>query len=183
MRLFVACELPAVVRKSLAVIGSVFDPGSFRMKWVEEQNLHVTMKFLGDVPEGKLGAMREALGSVAFGPFTARVSGAGIFPPSGPPRVLWAGLEPPDAFVELHVAIDDALEGIGFGREMRFSPHVTLARVRSAGDAVSFRESASALRTESSGFDVGGFVLRSSVLTPSGPVYSDEAVFRAHAQP
>ena len=67
MRLFIACELPADVRKSLAGIASGFSSGSARMKWVEEENLHVTMKFLGDVPDGKVEKVKDALGVVAFG--------------------------------------------------------------------------------------------------------------------
>ena len=183
MRLFIACELPADVRKSLAGIASGFSSGSARMKWVEEENLHVTMKFLGDVPDGKVEKVKDALGVVAFGRFDARISGIGVFPPSGTPRVLWAGLEPTEGFSALHGAIEDALEGIGFERDgRRFSPHATLARVRSVDDLSSFRRSVSWIGMEGHGFSVESFILKSSVLTPSGPLYSDEAVFGARAE-
>lgn len=102
--------------------------------WVAPENLHVTLKFLGEVDEARLPSLREALAGAAapVPPFDLAVRGLGAFPSVGRPRVIWAGLgEGADAAAELARRVDEALASLGFPREDRpFAGHVTLGRVR-----------------------------------------------------
>ena len=102
--------------------------------WVAETNLHVTLKFLGQIEETRAGAVAEALASVAARTpaFALDVRGLGAFPtPPSRPRVLWVGLEPAIPLTALAREVDSALAALGFARESRsFAAHVTLGRVR-----------------------------------------------------
>jgi len=102
--------------------------------WVAAGNLHLTLKFLGAVPETRIesiaGALRDA--GLAGRPFEARIRGLGAFPSTGRPRVVWAGVtDGASQMTELARRVDIALAALGFAPEERpFSPHVTLGRVR-----------------------------------------------------
>jgi RNA 2',3'-cyclic 3'-phosphodiesterase len=102
--------------------------------WVTPGNLHLTVKFLGNVAEDRIGAIAGALERAAAGvqPFDAELVGLGAFPSATRPRVVWAGVtQGASAMVELAGRVDSALAALGFAREERaFSPHVTLGRVR-----------------------------------------------------
>jgi 2'-5' RNA ligase len=174
MRLFVAVEIPGEIRKKLASAQKRIGDGSAGIKWVEEHNLHVTMKFLGEVDEGKAGEIKEALDSVKQEPFTCDVNSIGTFPNEDYIKVIWAGIEPEQIFRNLHEKIEKALEPFGFGMDSRFHPHITLGRVRSVKDRERLRKSVAEIRSENFGsFDVGEFRLKKSTLTPGGPVYED----------
>ena len=103
------------------------------MAWVAETNLHVTLKFLGQIEESRVGAITEGLASVAARTpaFALDVRGLGAFPTPARPRVLWVGLEPAAPLRALAGEVDAALAALGFARESRsFAAHVTLGRVR-----------------------------------------------------
>ncbi len=178
MRLFIAAGLPADVRGKLASAQGKIGDECAGIKWVEEENLHVTLRFLGEVDEGKVEGIKESLGSVKQEPFVCSVRGLGAFPGPDRVRVIWAGVEPETPFMKLHGKIDNALERHGFQKDSRFHPHVTLGRVRFVRDRAKLSESVSSLRGEAFGnLEVGTFALKSSRLTPSGPVYGDVGVF------
>lgn len=135
MRLFVALEIPSAVRDNLAaLIGELraIDASSTKNKarWVRAENLHVTLKFIGEVDAGRLDAMRAALGEVsAGGAVELRFRGLGFFPNDKRPRVLWAGIVASPNLAPLAAMIDARLEKLGIARETReFAPHLTLAR-------------------------------------------------------
>lgn len=133
VRCFVAIDLAAGVRAAIAAVTSALAAGGGDVRWVTAQNLHVTLKFLGNVPEADVGALRVALGPVAarVAPFTIRVAGLGFFPGSRRARVIWVGLDGP-ALGVVAAGVDEALGVLGFPREARpFAPHVTIGRVRS----------------------------------------------------
>jgi 2'-5' RNA ligase len=135
IRAFVAVELDPETRKSLRREAERLAASGAEVKWVAEENLHVTMKFLGQVdrravPE-VLKALKEAVGEVK--PFRAEVAGAAFFPTPVRPRIVAAGVEPQAAqgLAELAARLEDALAELGFGRERRaFRAHVTLGRVK-----------------------------------------------------
>jgi 2'-5' RNA ligase len=139
MRLFIGIELPdALKRRAAAAAARVREhigrtAPQARLRWVEPANLHITIWFLGEVPEPRVEALvaslKEPLGAR---PFTLRVAGAGAFPQSGPPRAIWLGLA---AGVEGLRAVHDQLKRrllpLGFEPEKRpFSPHLTISRVK-----------------------------------------------------
>jgi 2'-5' RNA ligase len=130
MRLFVALEIPSEVRKNLASLIESLRAVSPQTRWVRPENLHVTLKFIGEVPEAKLSVIRGALASVrSEQPVTLDFRGLGFFPNEKHPRVFWAGIEASPDLKTLAAEIDGATEKLGIPREQRpFSPHLTVAR-------------------------------------------------------
>ncbi len=138
VRCFVAIELNEEARSALAAL-QVRLQGADRMatqavKWVAPQSIHLTLKFLGQVPGSKIQAIVEALGNACWGcePFELSLAGAGCFPNPQSPRVLWVGLEGDlERLASLQQAVEGALGKLGFPPEDRpFKPHLTLGRVR-----------------------------------------------------
>jgi 2'-5' RNA ligase len=112
--------------------GRVADAG-LRVAWVPAANLHLTLKFLGSVPEESLEAIAAAVGRVAarHAPFEARARGLGAFPSAAHPRILWAGVDGGEALKRLQADVEGALAELGFAKEERaFHPHVTVGRVK-----------------------------------------------------
>ncbi len=125
-RLFIALTLPAPVRDVLAALATPL-PG---VSWTRPAQLHVTLRFLGDVPTDTIDAMVERLAKIRVAPFILPIEGVGTFPPNRPPRVLWIGVgnAHPRLF-QLRQRIDDALIASGVQLDVRtFHPHITLAR-------------------------------------------------------
>ncbi len=130
MRLFVALEISPEVRETLsALIGELraLGPGA---RWVRPENLHVTLKFIGEAPSEKLPAIRVGLAQARpTGSISMEFTGLGFFPHERSPRVFWVGIRPGEALARLAGEIDGCLASLGIPRERRaFSPHLTLAR-------------------------------------------------------
>ncbi|EWY37879.1 2'-5' RNA ligase [Skermanella stibiiresistens SB22] len=129
IRLFVALELPEPVRDRLIGLGGGV-PGA---RWTERENLHLTVRFIGEVENGVVPDIDAALAAVSAPGFELVLDGVGQFGSGAKSRVLWAGVERNDALVHLNQKVESALVRAGLPREeRRYSPHVTLARLRSA---------------------------------------------------
>lgn len=130
MRLFVALEIPEEIRSALGIFLKELRGIAPQAKWVRVENLHVTLKFLGEVPPAKVSAMESALGAIRSArPVTLDFRGMGFFPNEKRPRVFWAGMEASANFKALAEDIDHGLHQLGFPLEDRpFTPHLTLAR-------------------------------------------------------
>jgi 2'-5' RNA ligase len=130
MRLFVAMEIPSTVGENLASLLESLRAVSPQTRWVRSENLHVTLKFIGEVPQAKLAGIRGALAGVrSEQPVTLDFRGLGFFPNEKRPRVFWAGIAASPSLRTLAADIDGATEKLGIPREQRaFSPHLTLAR-------------------------------------------------------
>ena len=135
-RVFIAIELPAGVRQKLkAHIGRLRESvPEASASWSREDNLHLTLKFLGDTPVSRIESLSQATkrAASAVSSFELVVKGCGAFPPRGQPRVLWIGVEDPSGQLsKLHQALEDRCAQAGFAREQRsFHPHLTIARLR-----------------------------------------------------
>lgn len=172
MRLFTAIDLPETLRMRLCdMMGGV--PGA---RWVEDENLHLTLRFIGDVDPRTADDIDAGFSGVAARPFDLTVSGLGSF--GTPPRVLWAGLRKSDALLRLVDKVDTVLTRlkIDFDRK-RYAPHVTLARLRDAPE----RNVADYIRTHndfpSEPFTVTRFVLYSSHRGNEGVTYVPERYY------
>jgi RNA 2',3'-cyclic 3'-phosphodiesterase len=130
MRLFVALEIPSAVRENLAALLHSLRAVSPQTRWVRPENLHVTLKFIGEVAEAKLAAIRGALAGVrSEQSVTLDFRGLGFFPNEKHPRVFWASIGASPNLKTLASDIDHATEKLGIPPEKRpFSPHLTLAR-------------------------------------------------------
>lgn len=174
-RLFIALTLPLAVRDVLAQTAESLP----NVTWTRPEQLHMTLRFLGDVPEEKIPPLIARLGTVHVAPFILPVEGLGTFPPNRPARVLWIGVGSghPRLF-QLRQRIDDSLLAAGLQLDLRtFHPHVTLARATENAA----RPIANWLHTHrefvAPPFRVESFDLYSSELRPNGAVHTLEHHF------
>jgi len=171
---FVAVEVPALepllrVREQLRHCGA-------DLRVVEGNTTHVTLKFLGDVPVSFVDRIENGIRNAAKGipPFTMTARGAGAFPNSAQPRVVWAGLQGAESLGVIARRLEDEMHKLAFPRERRdFTPHVTLARVRSPRG----RDRLAAVLSESATEEFGSaqvdhVTLFRSDLGPKGPSYT-----------
>lgn len=181
MRLFVALEIPSAVRQNLATLLDSFRAITKEPRWVRAENLHVTLKFLGEVGENKVDAVRSALGGIRSGnPVALEFRGLGFFPNEKHPRVFWAGMETSSNSKTLAEDIEGAMEKLGIPREKReFSPHLTLARF----ERQRLPEALGKLIAENQQREFGSlrtnkFHLIQSKLKPTGAEYTTVATFQ-----
>lgn len=133
MRLFVAVNLPADEKRRLGdALQSLTSP-SLPVRWVSHDGLHITLKFLGEVPDGEVPAVRGALrrASNAVPSFDVAIFGFSAFPSHSRPRIFWVGASLSPELGQLQTAIDSEFENIGYSSEHRpFTPHVTVGRLK-----------------------------------------------------
>ncbi len=142
MRLFIAINLPQEERARLDRDVRALRAARLPVRWVAADALHLTLKFLGEVPDARLAGIERALTGVAaeFPPFHLELKGLGAFPNVHNPRVVWVGIEAPPELRRLAGALEDAMADLGFPRENRpFSPHLTLGRAERDARAGDFR--------------------------------------------
>ena len=173
-RLFVAVDISDSIKHTLARMAFGL-PGA---KWVEPEQLHLTVRFIGEVEGSLFHDIRECLSRVESGEFSMRLKGIGHFPPRGKPRVVWVGIEKNDSLLFLKKKIDSVLARSGLEPEGRkYSPHITLARLKNTPvQKVGGFIAANSLY-ESESFGVQSFRLYSSLLTPKGAIHTVEAEY------
>lgn len=175
VRSFLAVEIPDPVRRSIAEATRRWRPRFPRATWVRPENLHLTVKFLGEVGEGRLRRLGDALEPVLapLPAVTVRLAGSGCFPPRGRARVGWIGGEA-EGLGAVVAAVEGTAAKIGFERERRrWSLHLTVARPRDPwleSDAAAFRELGEELDLPA--FTAREVVLFASELRPGGAVYT-----------
>lgn len=167
-RLFVAIRPPKTARDQLLrIMGSVSG-----VRWQTDEQLHLTLRFIGEVDRHRAEDVTAALGTVRHPPFGIALNGLGTFSSRGQPEVIWAGVTPHDQLKALHKKLDQACVRAGLEPERRtYSPHITLARLkRSSGSVAGLLGSAGGVTSEP--FSVEAFALFESQLTPDGAHYS-----------
>ena len=178
LRLFWAVNLSSEIKAKTADLQSQLKKSGADVKWVEEENFHLTVKFLGDTEPDLIPVMVEKVKKQvsSLDAFTLRIENLGVFPRKGPPKVIWSGVNgEKDKFVKLYNQMQQSLEPLGFLPERKtFSPHLTLGRVRSSRGSEALLATLSVL---SSGDSVVGDTIVESVdlmqseLTSKGAVY------------
>lgn len=164
-RLFVAIDLPDAVNERLVSLCCGL-PGA---RWVDPAQIHLTLRFVGEVDGNIFLDIRDGLAGVNMEPFAMQLSGVGFFPPRKKPRVVWAGIEANEQLMQLHRKVNTALTGVGIEAEARkFAPHITLARLRDTPPSKvgRFLEHHGMFCSET--FVVDRFLLYSSILSPKG---------------
>jgi 2'-5' RNA ligase len=131
VRLFVAIQIPDDIRASIASLLQEFYAIAPQVKWIRPENLHVTLKFLGETDSSKLPAIEESLSAVHLvRPVTLNFFGLGFFPNAKRPGVIWAGVESSSNLQALADEVDGQMASLGFPKKDRaFTPHLTLARL------------------------------------------------------
>lgn len=175
MRLFVAIEIPADIRSAFGSFLKELAAIAPRVKWVRVENLHVTLKFLGNTDPAKLAPLQKILSSVhSPTPVALHFHGLGFFPSEKRPRVFWAGMEFSPNLKSLAQDVDRAVHQLGFPVEDRpFTPHLTLARFNPPGMGPMLSAAAHENATRSFGsFTAREFHLIESKLKPTGAEYT-----------
>jgi 2'-5' RNA ligase len=176
IRSFMAFDLNSdAVLKRLREAQSLLVGTGADLKPVEPQNIHVTVRFLGNIMPSMVEKVYEEMVKVQFVPFDVKVHGVGAFPDVRYPRVCWAGItEGADQLRSIFSQLEPRLRGLGFAADPKgFSPHLTIARVRSGRNKAELAK----WITENASFDFGVIKaeclkLKRSDLTPKGPIYS-----------
>ena len=184
LRVFLALDFDEPVKKQLLRLQERLLGVGADVRWVKDEHIHLTMKFLGDLPDNIAADVCRLSQNVAaeFEPFEFTALGAGCFANHGRPRVIWVGVEDPSGSVRrLHDRIETTLAPLGLRRELRaFKPHITLGRVRSARNALELRSEVERNKTFRAGTQQAREItIYSSQLSPEGPVHTviSRAVF------
>jgi 2'-5' RNA ligase len=176
LRLFIAFDSPPDVKAKAREIQNQLRQAHADVSWEREEKLHCTIKFLGETPSELLPSIVDSLTSIGrlSLPFSVTYRGTGCFPDRHAPRVLWLGIQNPDARLEpLFQSIDSAMTGLGFKSESRrFHPHLTLGRVRSGRNQASLLKILESVTFESAAVPVNEILLIRSELRPTGSVYT-----------
>ena len=177
IRTFIAASLPAHIVEHVETVQASLRSAGVRAKWVRASNMHLTLKFLGNIDENEVAAAGRAMGECigGRGPMTLRAKGVGLFPGLRRPRVIWVGLSgETEALADYQKALEDALESFGFPKENRpFSAHLTVARIRERIDLKKLSDMVERLeKLASEPFEVDRITLFKSDLRPEGPLYT-----------
>jgi 2'-5' RNA ligase len=167
-RLFVAIRPPEPIRNLLLdTMGGVSGA-----RWQTDDQIHLTLRFIGEVDRHRAGDVHAALGAIHHARFEIAINGLGTFDRRGQPETIWAGVAPHETLKSLHKKIDQAMARVGIEPDQRaYLPHITIARLkRSSGPVRNLLELSGGLKSEP--FEVQDFALYESKLTPEGAVYS-----------
>ena len=176
IRSFMAFDIENdAVRNKLAKAQALLVQTGADVKLVETENIHITMRFLGDIAPSMVDKILEEMKKLQFTPFNVQIKGVGVFPSLSYPRVVWAGItEGADQLRSVFSQLEPRLRGLGFAPDSKgFSPHLTIARVRSGRNKAQLAD----FVTKNTSYDFGTINaeclrLKKSDLTPKGPIYS-----------
>jgi RNA 2',3'-cyclic 3'-phosphodiesterase len=181
LRSFIAVEIPAEIQKAIARSIGPLEKELPRplIRWVAHQNIHLTLKFLGDISPANLEQLAEVLRVEAAGheAFPLSVNGLGAFPNPRRARVIWVGLEAPPVLAAIQRSVESACARLGYAPEERsFSPHLTIGRVDQHATAADLQKIRSALEEVNVGAlgatRVDALHIFKSDLQPAGPIYT-----------
>jgi 2'-5' RNA ligase len=176
MRTFIAIEIPEEVKAAIAAIQDDLRQARAEVSWTKPENIHLTLKFLGEIDESLIEPIESACVETAkeFSAFSLSVNGVGAFPNAHHPRVLWAGLaDEVEELKRMQAALDERLVAAGFAREARaFSPHLTFGRVKSSKNNRSLISRLNVYQLPIYSFIAREIILMRSQLHPAGARYT-----------
>ena len=182
MRCFIAIAISDEIRKAIGSIIEKLGPGQKGLRWTTPENIHITLKFLGETDEKVVPDIKARLSSICSNsiPFTLNIHGTGVFPNPKHPNVLWVGIDKSEEMKKLNMLIEGSLSELGFEKETReFSPHLTIGRVK---DRKGIEPVIKGLYEFNETFlgtiHANEVLLMKSVLKPAGAEYSKVAVFK-----
>ncbi len=175
MRLFVGVPLDDIVRRYVYDVSNALrgKMGRMRASWVKEENYHITLMFIGEVPDEEVETIKTKLSSVRFTPFTLTLSNVGYF--GSPPKVLWVGVQSSEKLTDLASQVNNLLGG----NIDRFHPHITLARIKGRAPSV-FYDTVDSTRVKPLEWNVDRFILFRSQLAPGGSIYTPLEIYYAN---
>ena len=177
IRTFIAIELPEEIIYTISKVQEEIKSYGLKIRWVRPENIHLTLKFLGDIQEADTEKVARAVSESVTGyhPISLAVKGIGVFPGIKRPRVLWLGISKQiDLLIALQRTLDEKLEAIGFPKEKRpFRGHLTLGRIKDKIDPKRLNDILKEFtKFESEHFFAHRIILYKSELKPKGAVYT-----------
>ena len=163
-RCFISIDIPEITRREIQKIQEQLP--DFKGKLTEQENLHLTLKFLGEISDDEIEEIRKKLREIKSEKFSAEVDEVGVFSEDFI-RIIWLHLKGTE---ELQKIIDEKLTNL-FSKEKRFMSHLTIARVKNLRDKKYFLNELKKIKTPSVKFEVDNFLLKKSTLMPESPVY------------
>ena len=170
MRLFAAIGIPEEIKDYFSRIQQQIGNDNAKVNWVKKENLHITLKFLGEVKEESLEKIKGTLKKIRLKPFSLTIGKLGIFPNENYIKVIWIGFKKAERLFDLHKLVDMSLSRL-VPIERNFLGHITLGRVKFVKDKQKFKEKLDSIRIQENSFKVDKFKLYKSELTKHGPVY------------
>jgi RNA 2',3'-cyclic 3'-phosphodiesterase len=176
MRAFISINLPDSIKNNILDSQAYLPESGAKISLVAKDQLHLTLKFLGNVAPPIIDLIQKKLRGIKVKKFSLQLCRVGFFPNANNVRVIWVGLSPEQDLIELQKKIDSALIK-NFEKESHYVPHITMARVRSIQDQALFSAKLKNLTVQSIKFDVYSFSLMESTLTTEGLVYRENNKF------
>ena len=179
MRAFIAIDLPERIKGKIAELENDLKKCDLVFRWVKPKNLHLTLKFLGDITQEQAGKIKEAIAKVSgkFAAFETSFNGFGFFPNERGPRIFFISIDKGELLKSIAGELEEELEILGFEKENRFKSHITLARIKDLKNIESLKA-----KTKNTclneGFLIESITLHKSILTKEGPIY--EEIFKSN---
>jgi 2'-5' RNA ligase len=175
LRTFIAVELSQELKDALRDVQESLIREGLSFRWVKPESMHLTIKFLGEIDKVLLPLIDKAVSEVCARNkmFSIHLKGMGSFQRKGGSAVIWAGVDEVQSLTTLHSQLEDEFKPLGFIQEERFTPHLTLGRIKILDDRVHFRQTLEKYRNLSFGtMTVSALSFMKSDLKPEGPVYT-----------
>jgi len=176
MRTFIAIDLPEKIKNKIAELENDLKKCDLAFRWVKPENLHLTLKFLGDISQEQVSKIKEAITKISgkFATFKANFNGFGFFPNARRPRVFFISIEKGELFRSIARELEEELETLGFDKENRFKSHITLARIKDLKNIESLKVKIKDTQLDEK-FLIPAIILYKSTLAKEGPIYGEIA--------
>ena len=180
IRAFLAIDLDDDLKPKINKIIREFKKTDAKIKYVELTNLHLTLKFFGDIDTEGLSLLEDAISNVLseFESFNVKIKGCGAFPNSNRINVIWVGIDDDSIIRDMHDRLDKEFVRLGFDKDRKFSTHLTIGRMKSAKNKNKVKSTIEEFKDVEIGeMEVTQISLKKSTLTPAGPIYEDLKIF------
>lgn len=180
IRAFLAVDVDDDLKPKINRIIKQFKGIDTKIKYVELANLHLTLKFFGDIDTNGLELLEKAISKVLedFKPFNIKISGCGAFPNTNRIKVIWVGIDDDTILRDMHDRLDEEFSRIGIDKDRKFSTHLTIGRMKTGKNKNRVKSTIEEYENIEIGeMKVDKISLKKSTLTPAGPIYEDLTIF------
>lgn len=180
LRAFLAIDVDENLKAKMYKVIKQFRQIDADIKYVDLENLHLTLKFFGDIDTEGIDLLSSKIAGVVsnFDNFTVKIKGCGAFPNTKRIKVIWLGIDEDEIIKKLHDELDNEFVKLGFDKDKKFSSHLTIGRMRNAKGKEKVKSTIEELREVEIGeMTVDKIILKKSTLTPQGPIYEDLEIF------
>lgn len=180
IRSFLAIDIDEELKAKIYRVIKEFGKIDANIKYVDLENLHLTLKFFGDIDTEGIDLLSSKIADIVsdFDKFNIKIKGCGAFPNTNRIKVIWLGLEDDEIVKKLHDGLDKEFVKLGFDKDKKFSSHLTIGRMKSAKGKAKVKSTIEGFsEVEIGEMSVDKIILKKSTLTPQGPIYEDLKIF------